>query len=73
MNQSDNHYVGILASGGPAPGINGVISAATIESINHGWNVIGILDGFKHLAQGDTTQTIPLTINDVSRIHFSGG
>ncbi|MFH0887861.1 MAG: diphosphate--fructose-6-phosphate 1-phosphotransferase [Planctomycetota bacterium] len=73
MNSSDNHYVGILASGGPAPGINGVISAATIESINHGWNVIGILDGFKHLAEGDTTQIIPLTINDVSRIHFSGG
>jgi len=73
MNQTNNHYVGILASGGPAPGINGVISAATIESINHGWNVIGILDGFKHLAQGDTTQIIPLTINDVSRIHFSGG
>jgi 6-phosphofructokinase 1 len=73
MNSSDNHYVGILASGGPAPGINGVISAATIESINHGWEIIGILDGFKHLAQGDITQIIPLTINDVSRIHFSGG
>jgi ATP-dependent phosphofructokinase / diphosphate-dependent phosphofructokinase len=73
MNQTDNHYVGILASGGPAPGINGVISAATIESINHGWNVIGILDGFKHLAQGDTTHVIPLTIHDVSRIHLSGG
>ncbi|HLD35343.1 MAG TPA: diphosphate--fructose-6-phosphate 1-phosphotransferase [Planctomycetota bacterium] len=70
---SDTKYVGILASGGPAPGINGVISAATIESINHGWKVLGILDGFKHIAQGDISQVVPLTIHDVSRIHFAGG
>jgi 6-phosphofructokinase 1 len=70
---ADVKYVGILASGGPAPGINGVISAATIESINHGWQVLGVLEGFKHLAQGDISQVIPLTIHNVSRIHFAGG
>jgi len=37
----------ILVGGGPAPGINGVISAATIEAINQGIEVIGIRDGFK--------------------------
>src|SRR3989339_470266 len=70
---SDTKYLGILVGGGPAPGINGVISAATIESINHGWQVLGILDGFKHLAQGDTSHIMPLTISTVSRIHFDGG
>ena len=44
----------ILVGGGPAPGINGVISAATIEGINQGFEVIGVRDGYKWLAQGDT-------------------
>jgi 6-phosphofructokinase len=42
----------ILVGGGPAPGINGVISSATIEAINHGLEVIGCRDGYKWLVQG---------------------
>ena len=34
----------IVVGGGPAPGINGVISAATIAAINEGKEVIGILE-----------------------------
>lgn len=63
---------GILMGGGPAPGINGVIHSATIEAINNGYEVIGIYDGFKHLMQGELVCK-PLTINDVSRIHWDGG
>jgi 6-phosphofructokinase len=65
--------LGILCGGGPAPGINSVISAATIEAINSGWEVIGILDGFEHLIEGSTRHVQPLTITDVSRIHVLGG
>jgi ATP-dependent phosphofructokinase / diphosphate-dependent phosphofructokinase len=65
--------LGILCGGGPAPGINSVISAATIEAVNSGWEVIGILDGFSHLIEGSTEQVVPLTITDVSRIHVLGG
>jgi 6-phosphofructokinase 1 len=65
--------LGILVGGGPAPGINGVISAATIEAIENGLEVIGILDGYKWLEQGDITHIRPLAIEDVSRIHFEGG
>lgn len=68
-----NHCLAILAGGGPAPGINGVISAATIESINAGWKVIGIPDGFKWLATGGKVTVIPLSISDVARIHQRGG
>ncbi len=64
--------IGILVGGGPAPGINGVIHAATIEAISHGMEVIGIYDGFKHLMEGKLVGT-PLTIADVSRIHLLGG
>lgn len=63
----------ILVGGGPAPGINGVISAATIEAVNQGMEVIGILNGFRWLSEGDTNHTLNLTIDNTSRIHFAGG
>lgn len=64
--------LGIIVGGGPAPGINGVISSATIEAINEGIGVVGIIGGFKGLFEG-TSKLIPLTIDDVSRIHATGG
>jgi 6-phosphofructokinase len=70
-NSSD--VLAILVGGGPAPGINGVISAATIEAINRGKTVIGILDGFRWISRGDKTHIRRLTIEDTSRIHLTGG
>lgn len=70
---SEQKTFAIVVGGGPAPGINGVISAATIEAINRGHRVFGIYDGFQWLAQGDTSHAKELTIHDVSRIHFQGG
>ena len=43
--------LGILVGGGPAPGINAVISAATIAALNEGFEVVGIRDGFKNLVR----------------------
>jgi 6-phosphofructokinase len=65
--------LGILVGGGPAPGINGVIGAATIEATNHGLDVVGIYDGFRWLCRGDASHVAQLGIRDVSRIHFNGG
>ncbi len=65
--------LGILVGGGPAPGINAVIAAATIEARNSEARVVGVFDGFRWLAQGDTTHAQELTIGDVSRIHVEGG
>ncbi len=65
--------LGILVGGGPAPGINGVIAAATIGGIMEGFEVIGFRDGFKWLAAGDTQHYTKLTIDDVKRIHSTGG
>ena len=70
---SKERRLGILVGGGPAPGINSVTSAATIEAINSGLSVLGIYDGFEHLVQGSTEAVQPLEIADVSRIHFQGG
>jgi 6-phosphofructokinase 1 len=63
----------ILVGGGPAPGINSVISAATIRAILEGVEVVGVRDGFKWIMQGDITHVTSLTIDEVSRIHFRGG
>jgi len=63
----------ILVGGGPAPGINGVIASATIEASNNGLRVIGLYDGYRHIAQGDISKVRELTVEDVSRIHFTGG
>jgi len=65
--------LGILVGGGPAPGINGVIRSATIEAINNGLRVVGIMDGFKWLARGDNSKITRLDISQVSRIHYRGG
>jgi 6-phosphofructokinase 1 len=65
--------VGILVGGGPAPGINAVIGAATIRAVLAGSEVVGILDGFSNLMKGDIDHVRHLSINDVSRIHFRGG
>jgi 6-phosphofructokinase 1 len=65
--------LGILVGGGPAPGINGVIGAAAIEAINEGCSVVGIYDGYRWLARGDSTHAVSLRIEDVSRIHWTGG
>jgi 6-phosphofructokinase 1 len=68
-----NQNVGILVGGGPAPRINGVISALTLEARTRARKVIGIYDGFQWLMHGDTNHTKELDHNDVSRIHFQGG
>lgn len=63
---------GILCGGGPAPGINSVISSVTIEAAKRGHTVIGIYDGFEHLMAGETKIEF-LTIPKVTRIHRRGG
>jgi ATP-dependent phosphofructokinase / diphosphate-dependent phosphofructokinase len=63
---------GIVVGGGPAPGINGVISSVTIEAENNGFDVLGFYDGFSHLSKGERSYT-ELTIAKVSRIQGTGG
>ncbi len=41
--------VGMIFSGGPAPGANAVISAAAISFLDSGREVIGFINGYQHL------------------------
>ncbi len=66
------NVVAIVCGGGPAPGINAVISAVTNEANRRGWDVLGMYDGFSRLARGEKNY-VRLDFNNVSRIHLTGG
>jgi 6-phosphofructokinase len=67
--------VGMLFSGGPAPAANAVISAAAMNFLNGGVEVVGFLDGYENLEQYSPDRPLIqdehylcLTIDDVSGI-----
>lgn len=62
--------VGILTSGGDAPGMNACIRAVTRASIYEGWKVYGIYRGWEGLINGDVKE---LTTESVSNIIQRGG
>ena len=69
----DIRRLALLVGGGPAPGINGVISAVTIQAINNGIQVFGIQDGFKYLVLGRTDRIRRLSIAEVKNVYWRGG
>jgi 6-phosphofructokinase 1 len=68
-----NGRLALLVGGGPAPGINGVISAVTIEARNQGLEVLGVRDGFSWLMKGEVEHSRPLDIPDVKDHALRGG
>jgi len=44
---------GILVGGGPAPGLNGVISSVALEAMSRGHRILGISTGYERLMKGD--------------------
>src|SRR5213592_3917626 len=67
---TERRTLAILVGGGPAPGINSVIGAATIRARLEAVDVLGVRDGFEWIMQGDIDHVTPLDIGEVSRIHF---
>ena len=64
--------VAILCGGGPAPGINSVISSVALVFLKSGYRVIGIHEGYKGLfASNPKTQEIDFHFAD--DIHKRGG
>ena len=57
--------VGILTSGGDAPGMNAAIRAVTRAAIYNGFEVKGIYRGYKGLITGEIT---PFKTQNVSNI-----
>ena len=58
--------IGILTSGGDAPGLNAVIRASVITATRqYGWEVLGINDGFEGLLDESGESLRPLELKDV--------
>ena len=62
--------IGVLTSGGDAPGMNAVIRAVTRAAIAKGMEVVGVRRGYNGLINGDI---IPLDARSVSDIIQRGG
>ena len=62
--------IGILTSGGDAPGMNAAIRAVTRAALANGIEVVGIHDGYKGLVEGEYES---FTRSSVSETIASGG
>ncbi|MBP5209227.1 MAG: 6-phosphofructokinase [Clostridia bacterium] len=62
--------IGILTSGGDAPGMNAAVRAVTRAALSCGVEVMGIYRGYSGLIDGDVK---PLGLRDVSNILNRGG
>jgi phosphofructokinase-like protein len=62
--------VGVLTAGGDCPGLNAVIRAVTRKCLNGGHEVVGLLRGYRGLAQ---RSYLPLDMRTVSGILPLGG
>lgn len=65
--------IGILTSGGPAPGFNGVIESVVKSAYRRGWTVTAIPNGYSKLIAGDTNACYPLTPALVAGQETRGG
>lgn len=63
-------HIGVLTSGGDAPGMNAAIRAVVRTAHFHRLKVSGIFDGFEGLVRGDVQE---LGVRDVSNIVQRGG
>lgn len=62
--------IGILTSGGDAPGMNAAIRAAVRYSIYNNINILGIINGFKGLIDSNTVEMHLSSVADI--IHRGG-
>ncbi len=53
MNTKKNYTLGVLTSGGDAPGMNACVRAVARTAIAEGVNVVGIMNGYEGLINGE--------------------
>ncbi|HOJ79613.1 MAG TPA: 6-phosphofructokinase [Clostridiales bacterium] len=67
---SDIKTIGVLTSGGDAPGMNAAIRAVVRTGIYHGFKVMGIYRGYNGLINGDMFEMDLRSVSDI--IHRGG-
>ena len=58
--------IGVLTSGGDAPGMNAAIRAVTLSAYAHGVEVIGIMKGYTGLISGELKELTPRDVANIS-------
>ena len=53
MNKKKNYTLGVLTSGGDAPGMNACVRAVARSAFNEGINIIGVMNGYEGLINGE--------------------
>ena len=62
--------IGILTGGGDCPGLNPAIRGCVVRALDHGYETLGLLEGWKGLVEGNS---VPLKLSDVEEIVVKGG
>ena len=62
--------IGVLTSGGGAPGMNAAVRAVVRTALDRGWEVVGVRGGYAGLVAGEVT---PLGAREVGGIIHRGG
>jgi len=58
--------IGVLTSGGDAPGMNAAIRAVTLSAYAHGVEVVGIMKGYTGLISGELKELTPRDVANIS-------
>ncbi len=64
MAKKEIKTIGVLTSGGDAPGMNAAIRAVSRQAIGKGYKVMGIMRGYSGLIAGDIKQLHPRDLSD---------
>ena len=67
---SEMKKIGVLTSGGDAPGMNAAVRAVVRAGIDRGWHMVGIRHGYKGLLARDFNG---MNLRSVSNILQQGG
>ena len=62
--------VGVLTGGGDCPGLNPAIRGLVYRGLDHGFEFVGLEEGWRGLVEG---RTLPLGLNEVQHIINQGG
>ena len=70
MNEKKQKVIGVLTSGGDAPGMNAAVRAVVRTAIKKNMQVMGIRRGYNGLINGDMFE---MNIRSVSNVLHRGG
>ena len=60
--------IGILTGGGDVPPLNAAIRAVCRRAFHYGWEVYGILDGYRGLIEGQVIQLTPESVEGILNV-----